>query len=86
MYKERLVAKEYSQIYSINYDETFAPIVKIDTLRMLVLCYINFNWSPCQLDVKNAFLHEDLKKEVYMEVLSRFATPQSTGKACKLKK
>jgi Reverse transcriptase (RNA-dependent DNA polymerase) len=73
-YKTRLVTKEYSQTYSIDYDETFAQVAKMGTVRMLVSCIANFNWPLHQLDVKNAFLHEDLKDEVYMGVSPGFAT------------
>jgi hypothetical protein len=85
-YKTRLVIKGYSQTYGIDYDETFTPVAKMGTMRMLVSCAANFNWPLHQLDVKNAFLHGDLKEEVYMEILSGCVTPQSAGKVCKLKK
>jgi Reverse transcriptase (RNA-dependent DNA polymerase) len=85
-YKTRLVAKRYSQTYGIDYDETFAPVAKMGTARMLVSCAANFNRSLHQLDVKNAFLHGDLKEEGYMEIPLIFVPPQSAGKVCKLKK
>src|SRR5436190_202810 len=68
MYKARLVAKEYSQTYGINYDETFTLVAKMSMVRMLVSCAANFGWPLHQLDAKNAFLHRDLQKEVYMEM------------------
>jgi hypothetical protein len=60
-YKAKLIAKGYSQTYGIDYDETFAPVAKMSTIRTFISCAVNFRWSLHQLDVKNAFLHGDLE-------------------------
>jgi hypothetical protein len=85
-YKARLVARGYSQTYGIDYDETFAPVANMNTVRILVSCATNFGWPLHQLDVKNTFLHGDLQEEVYMELPPGFGTSETTGKVCKLRK
>jgi hypothetical protein len=85
-YKARLVARGYSQTYGIDYDETFAPVAKMSTVRILISCAANFGWPLHQLDVKNAFLHGDLQEEVYMEMPPGFVRPETKGKVCRLKK
>ena len=85
-YKARLVARGYTQTYGIDYDETFAPVAKMNTVRILISCATNFGWPLHQLDVKNAFLHGDLHEEVYMEIPPGFSSAETTGKVCRLKK
>jgi len=67
-YKARLVAKGYTQAYGIDCDETFAPIAKMDTLRILLSLTAHFDWKLLQYDVKNVFLHEKLEEEIYMNI------------------
>nr|CAD1842408.1 unnamed protein product [Ananas comosus var. bracteatus] len=85
-YKAKLVAKGFTQTYGIDYQETFAPVAKLNSIRILLSCATNLGWDLQQFDVKNAFLHEDLKEEVYMELLPRFSTEKTVGKVCKLRK
>jgi Reverse transcriptase (RNA-dependent DNA polymerase) len=80
------VAKRYSQTYGIDYDETFALVVKMSTVRTLVSLAVNGGWKLHQLDVKNAFLHGDLLEEVYMEIPLDFGINQTAGKVCRLRK
>ena len=61
-YKARLVAKGFTQTYGIDYQETFAPVAKINSIRVLLSLAVNYNWPLYQLDVKNAFLNGDLEE------------------------
>ncbi len=63
-YKACLVSKEFTQTYDIDYDETFALLAKINTIQILLSFATILDWPLRQFDVKNAFLHGELTKEV----------------------
>ena len=66
-YKTRLVAKDFTQEYGIDYEETFAPIARISSVRALLAIAVARKWDIFQMDVKNAFLNGNLSEEVYMQ-------------------
>ena len=85
-YKARLVAKGYTQTYGVDYQETFAPVAKMSTVKVLLSLAVNLNRDLQQYDVKNAFLHGDLEEEIYMEIPPGFEERLGTNKVCKLQK
>jgi Reverse transcriptase (RNA-dependent DNA polymerase) len=82
----QLVAKEYSQTYDIDYDETFVLVMKMSTVMTVVSLAVNGGWKLHQLNVKNVFLHGNLLEEVYIDIPPGFGTNQITNKMCRLRK
>ena len=60
--KEILIAKGYSQIHGVYYTETFAPVAKMDSIRLVLALATSKNWEVHHMDVKSAFLHGELQE------------------------
>ena len=69
----------------LDYQETFARVAKMNTVRILLSLAAHYNWQLLQYDVKNAFLHGDLDEEIYINIPSGFEG-NIGNKVCKLKK
>ena len=65
-YKAKLVAKGYVQRHGVDYDDVFAPVARIETIRLVMAIAASKGWEIHYLEVKTAFLHGDLKEEVYV--------------------
>ena len=85
-YKARLVAKGFHQQHGIDFNETFSPVIKPPTVRLVLSLAVSLNWPLRQLDVKNTFLHGTLKEEVYMTQPQGYIDPIHPHYVCKLQK
>ena len=83
-YKARLVARGFQQEHGRDYDETFAPVAHMTTVRTLLAVASVREWSISQLDVKNVFLNGELHEEVYMRPPPGYSVPE--GMVCRLRR
>jgi hypothetical protein len=84
-YKARLVAKGYNQIKGLDYFDTYSPVAKLTTVRLVIALSSIHNWHLHQLDVSTAFLHGDLQEDVYM-VIPPGVKSTKPNQVCKLTK
>ena len=81
-YKARIVARGFSQIPGMDYNQTFAPVVRLETIRAILALAIENDWEIQQMDVKGAYLNGDLKEEIYMNQPEGF--DDSMSRLCRL--
>lgn len=85
-YKARLVAKGYVQREGVDFDEVFAPVARMETVRLLIALAAQMNWEVHHMDVKSAFLNGELMEEIYVQQPPGFVVENSSGKVLRLKK
>ena len=84
--KVRLVAKGYVQKPGLDYNETYAQVARLDTMRTLVALAAQKSWKLYQLDVKSAFLNGVLEEEVYVDQPEGFVVKGNEDKVYRLYK
>jgi len=85
-FKARLVARGFSQTEGVDYFETYAPVVKSQSLRTILALAASSKWQIHQMDVKTAFLNGDLQETVFMELPDGLKKQGSENLVCKLKR
>ena len=81
-----MVAKGFHQQAGIDFHETFSPVIKPTTVRLIIAIAVSCNWSLRQLDVSNAFLHGYLKEDVFMQQPPGYVDSLHPSYVCKLHK
>ena len=85
-FKARLLAKGYVQQYGVDYTEVFALVARLDTIRLILSIAAQYSWNVFQLDVKSAFLHDELKEEIYVQQPNGFVKKGEEKKSLQVKK
>ncbi len=85
-YKARLIAKGYAQTHGIDYDETFVPVAKMATVKVVIAMAASRGWVLHQMDVNNVFLHGELKEEMYLDQPPGYEDMSHPDYVCRLRK
>jgi hypothetical protein len=84
--KARLVAKGYVQRQGVDFEDVFAPIARMDSVRLLIALAAHHSWEVHHMDVKSAFLNGDLLEEVYVQQPPGYVKTEEEGKVLRLRK
>ena len=84
--KVRLVCKGYAQVEGIDFEETYAPVARIEAIRIFLALSCNKNFKVYQMDVKSTLLNDKIEEEVYIEQPEGFLLSENKYYVCKLKK
>lgn len=85
-HKARLVAQGFTQTLGLDFFNTFSPVIKPATLRLVLSVAASFNWAVHQIDINNAFLSGTLQETVYMRQSQGFEDRTKPSHVCKLHK
>ena len=85
-FKSRLVAKGFKQTHSIDYDETFSPIIMLKSIRILLAITVYYDYEIWQMEVKTTFLNGNLLEDVYMTQPEGFVDTKYPNRECKLQR
>ena len=83
-FKAKLITKGFKQKEGLDYFDTYSPVARTTTVRVLIALASAFSLEIHQMDVKTAFLNGDLEEEIYMEQPEGFVVPGQEHKVCKL--
>ena len=84
--KSRLITQGYTQVEGVDFDETFASVARLESIRILLTIASHLNFKLYQMDVKSAFLNGMLQEEVYVEQPKGFVDPHKSDDMYKLKR
>jgi hypothetical protein len=85
-HKARLVARGFLQQEGVDFDDAFAPVAQMESVRLILVLAAQEGWRVHHMDVNSAFLNGDLKEEVYVHQPPGFAIPGKEGKVLRLRK
>jgi hypothetical protein len=84
-YKAIFVARGFSQVEGLDYDDTFAPVTRYTSIRTIIALAASMGWKLHQMDVKTTFLNGEIEEEVYIEQPEGFVIHNEKSHVCRLK-